>query len=146
MNLRSAWKKHQIEAAGIVLGLDLIGGSRVPARGSLVLEDTHFQRGDGARHGLRDRRLCAPVDDAVGQVPQEIKHTRLDDPGRQREALLQQHDQARTDAGQRLQRSKECVELVWPHEAVLHIQEATAAAPMGRPGLSPQAFTPGPNA
>ena len=85
-------EEHEIEAAAVVLGLHLVGGSSVAAGGRLVFQHAYFERGDAARRSLGDGGLGAAVDHAVRQMPQEIEHARLGDARRQREALLQEHD------------------------------------------------------
>ena len=108
-------EEHEVELSRLVLDPHLVGRAVVAARRRVVLEDAHLERGDRARHGLGDGRLGAPVDDAVGQVPQQIEHARLGDAGRQVDAFAHQQDQPRTDAGQRLQRGEEGRQLDGPH-------------------------------
>ena len=108
-------KEHEVDAAAVVLARHLVGRSCVAARRRPVLEDAHFQRGDGAGYGLSDGGCRTAIDDAGGRVPKQIDDARLADAGRQAQCLFQQDFHARADAGEGRRCGKQGCELVGPH-------------------------------
>jgi hypothetical protein len=83
-------EKHKLKPSGFVLSVHLVGRAAVSARGCLVLQYAYFQRRNAARHRRGNLRLGAPINDAIGQMPSQIKYAGPGDARRQIKALLEQ--------------------------------------------------------